>query len=431
MSRNIERDVGIGPYLTNTPGIGGRLRERVEDFIVREIFIKPPPKEGGKYCIATVRVRNWETNRLVRRLSIELDTDRRNIGFAGTKDKRAISTQLMSFPVPSTRLKELDIKDIQILEAYRSDKRIELGDLIGNSFEIAIRGFSKPVSEIGEIFEKNLKEIENLGGFPNYFGIQRFGAIRPTTHLVGKKIVERDFEGAVMTYVGNPIEGEDPRSSEARELAEATRDWEKVMNIYPHVFAFERSMIGHLIKRPGDHIGALRRLPPNLLMMFIHAYQSYYFNEILSRRVRRGIPLNEAQIGDMIIPIDENNVPKRKRLIPVTGSNQRKIQRRINERKAYISAPAIGSEVELAGGGQGEIEHEVLDEMGVNRRDFHITEIPRISSRGIRREMVGAVNDLSYDMDEERIRMRFRLYKGCYATTFLREFIKSDDVRNY
>ena len=431
MSRNIERDVGIGPFLTNTPGIGGRLRKRVEDFIVREDFLRPPSDDGGKYSIATVRARNWETNRLVQRLSTELGIDRRNIGFAGTKDKRAITTQLMSFPAPPSRLKELAIKDIRISDLYRSNKGIALGHLIGNSFEIVIRDFSKDAHEIEEIFDENLKKIDDVGGFLNYFGIQRFGAIRPTTHLVGKKIVERDFEGAVMTYIGNPFEGEDPHSFEARELAEATRDWEKMIEIYPHVLAFERSMIAHLVKRPNDYIGALRRLPINLLMMFVHAYQSYYFNEIISRRVNRGIPLNEAQIGDIIITVDENNAPKRDRLIPVTRSNMDKIQRRIKERKAYISAPAIGADIELADGIQGEIEREILNEMGVDRRNFHISEIPRISSKGIRREILGAVNDLSYDINEKRIRLKFKLFKGCYATSFLREFIKSDDVRNY
>ena len=431
MNRKIELEIGIGTYLTDTPGLGGRLRSRIEDFIVVENFIKPPIDQNGSYTIAVVKVSNWETNRLLRHLSYELGLHRNSIGFAGTKDKRAVTTQLMSFPTPTSRLESLNIKDVWITDTYRSRKKITLGDLIGNSFEIAIRDFEKDLDEARGIINRNMEIIEKTGGFPNFFGIQRFGAIRPTTHLMGERIVKKDFEGAVMTYVGNPMEGDSRESREVRVLAEETRDWEKLIEIYPPAYTFERSMIGHLIRRPDDYLGALRKLPTNLLLMFIHAYQSHFFNEMLTRRIEKKIPPNEAQVGDMVIATDIRGVPDRKRIIPVNANNIQKIQRRIDEGKAYITAAAIGTEVELARGVQGEIEREVLLEWKVDRKDFNISDIPRISSKGIRREIVAPVKKFHSEIDEERILLKFDLFKGCYATSLLREFMKSENVRDY
>src|SRR2546421_12378942 len=64
--RPMERDVGIVGYLTSTPGVGGTIKSAPEDFVVEEISSPPAVAREGRYAIAQVRVRNWETNRLVR-----------------------------------------------------------------------------------------------------------------------------------------------------------------------------------------------------------------------------------------------------------------------------------------------------------------------------------------------------------------------------
>jgi len=65
----MESDLGIRGYLTSTPGVGGTLKSSPDDFIVDEIPAPPPPDPEGGVTIATVRVRDWETNRLVRELA--------------------------------------------------------------------------------------------------------------------------------------------------------------------------------------------------------------------------------------------------------------------------------------------------------------------------------------------------------------------------
>ena len=93
----MERDVGIVGYLTSTPGVGGRIKAAPEDFVVEEISAPPSMSAEGRYTIAQIRVRNWETNRLVRALARVLHISRNRVGFAGTKDKHAVTTRLFSF----------------------------------------------------------------------------------------------------------------------------------------------------------------------------------------------------------------------------------------------------------------------------------------------------------------------------------------------
>jgi len=81
------------------------------------------------------------------------------------------------------------------------------------------------VKEDEDSVKRTAEEIESAGGFPNFFGVQRFGIMRPITHTVGKYILLGDMEKAVMTYVANPIEGEDESSYNARKFLEDNMDF--------------------------------------------------------------------------------------------------------------------------------------------------------------------------------------------------------------
>ncbi|MCL2318264.1 MAG: tRNA pseudouridine(13) synthase TruD, partial [Methanomassiliicoccaceae archaeon] len=146
--RTAEAGVGMLYYLTDIDGTGGRLKKTPDDFIVKEISSKPESVPGGKYAIAEVTSRNWETNRLVRMMSRSLGISRERIGFAGTKDKRAITTQLMSFECRIDTLQRISLKDVEIKNAYTSRRGIQIGDLRGNSFTIRVKECEAPLNNI-------------------------------------------------------------------------------------------------------------------------------------------------------------------------------------------------------------------------------------------------------------------------------------------
>ncbi|MGC9176678.1 MAG: tRNA pseudouridine(13) synthase TruD, partial [Thermoplasmata archaeon] len=275
-----ENFIGMEAYLTKSPGIGGKLKKEVEDFIVEEIPLEFSRKSDGKNLILKIRLKNWETNRFVISLSKELKINRNAITFAGTKDKRAITTQYFCISNYKNDVK-LDLKDVEILDQFLSDKCLDLGDLYGNKFNIRIK-------EIIENSEESIKRILDemeYKQFPNFFGVQRFGSSRPITHIVGKFILEKKFDEAVRSYIGLTFSFD--RDVDARKYFYETLDPEGTIKLMKGKMDYEYIMLKHLCEKPNDYKGAIERLPRTLKMMFIHGYQSYLFNKILSERLKK------------------------------------------------------------------------------------------------------------------------------------------------
>lgn len=421
-----ESELGLEVFLTEgIQGIGGKLRSTPEDFQVDELSILPPADPEGKFVIARVWHRNWEANRLVRRLGTNLRIGRAKVGFAGTKDGRSVSTQLMSFNAPIEEVQALAIPDVKILEAYRARRMISIGDLVGNRFRIRVADIDVSVDAKG-ICESIKEKLDATGGFPNFFGIQRFGSVRPITHLIGKDLIRGDFEGAVMRYVANPMDEEGSEANDARRALQQTRDFERAFREFPMKLSFERMMIGHVKDNPDDYLGALRKLPYNLLMMFVHAYQSYLFNRILSERIRAGMSLAMPEVGDLVLPLSKTNVPDHDNPIQVSADNLEKAIRNAREGKAFVSGLLYGTESEFAGGRMGEIERKIVDAEDISRLDFQIIGLREASSKGSRREILSSYKDLEFRVAEGSASFQFVLNKGCYATTLMREFMKAE-----
>jgi tRNA pseudouridine13 synthase len=430
---DFEYKIGIEVFLTQYEGIGGKLRTIPQDFVVDEISKYPNEKKDGNYAIAEVSAINWETNHLIKELSDKLHISRKRISFAGTKDKRSKSKRLMSFfKISNDDLNGFNLKDVEIKYLFQTDKPVRIGNLIGNKFDINIRGI-KNIN--ADIIENIYSYIKGNGGFPNFYGIQRFGVIRPITHIVGRYIVNGDFEKAVMAYIGNPMKGEDELSYRLRSELEETLDFSSALKSYPNHLSFEKSMLNKLVVDSNDYVGALNELPRNLLTMFIYAYQSYLFNKIISKRLSKNIPLNRAVIGDIIYPLKKNEIEIRE--IPVTKLNIEKVNREINRGKAFVTGLLFGSHSNFSKGEMGEIEKNIIEKEKIDHRDFIIPEIPFLSSKGSRRSILALVNNLTYSMKNDNIsdinyvNIKFELSKGCYATSLLREFMKSDDIKNY
>jgi tRNA pseudouridine13 synthase len=421
-----ESELGLEVFLTEgIPGIGGKLRKTPEDFQVDEISILPPADPEGKFVIAKVWHRNWEANRLVRRLGSNLRIGRAKVGFAGTKDGRSVSTQLMSFNAPIEAVQSLAIPDVEIHDAYRARRMISIGDLVGNRFKIGVADIDAGV-DAKAICDSVKAKLDSIGGFPNFFGIQRFGSVRPITHLIGKDLIRGDFEGAVMRYVANPMDEEGSEANDARRALQETRDFERAFREFPMKLSFERTMIGHIKDKPADYVGALRLLPYNLLMMFVHAYQSFLFNRILSERIRKGMSLREPEVGDLVLPLSKTNVPDHDNSIPVSVDNLEKATRNAKEGKAFVSGLLYGTESVFADGRMGEIERKIVEAEEISKLDFQIVGLREASSKGSRREILSSYKDLAINVGEGDATFQFTLTKGCYATTLLREFMKAE-----
>jgi len=423
-----DNNIGIGLYYTKTPGIGGCIRQQPEDFVVEELTNRI---EGanGKYLLVELAKKNWDIHHLVRELARILRISQKRFGWAGTKDKRALTKQRISiFDVSEVDIERVRLKDVELKVIGRANKRISLGDLWGNRFKITVRNIELSQEETLERARAITKELEK--GVPNFFGVQRFGESRPVTHIVGEAIMRGNFKEAALIYIAKPFEGEAEEIKKARQHVSDTGDFKEGLKLFPVRFQFERAMMNRLIAHPEDYRGAFKVLSPKLAQMFLHAYQSYIFNIILSRRIGEGLSIHEAYDGDIVCFRNEMGMPDTSRLQRVTKDNLEGINNLINRGRAFVTAPLVGYDTQLAEGKPGEIERGVISGLNIDLEGFRVPAMSELASKGLRREVIlpfkpgfsAAADELNEG--KTKLMLEFTLQKGGYATTVLREYMK-------
>ena len=444
----VEQAVGIEHFVSDADGVGGRIKVDSEDFRVREIErfdAEPLDADPGSYAHLVLRatLRGWDTNDFARRLSDALGISRERVSWAGTKDKHAVTTQLFTLrKVDPEALDGVEIRDAEIEALGRAGRGLEFGDLAGNKFKIAVRDAERP--ENAERVREELAEFAGAGppaggdgpptvGVPNFFGQQRFGSHRPVTHEIGLRVADGEWKEAVRAYVGNPYETEPEGTQKARREVEdafADRDWKAALDALPNRLGFERAMLSSLVETggddPADFRTALEAVPSNLQRLFVNAAQSYAFNRILSERLERGLPFGRPVAGDVVCfseTVDGLTLPDVDREQRVTEKRVETVARHCERGRAFVTAPLVGTETELAEGEQGEIEREVLADLGLEPNDFDLPG--EFHSTGTRRAVLVRTE---LDVDSDPPTFAFALPKGSYATVVLREFLKTDPL---
>ena len=335
-----------------------------KDFIVKEVS-KFNTKENGQYAYFLLKKNNYSTVKSLEVLSEKLNIPLKNIGFAGNKDRNAVTEQAISVLKGSRNAENLSLRGIELKYLGNGKEPISLGDLEGNEFTITVRNLND--NEV-----KKIKNLENKKiNVPNLFGPQRFSN---NNHLAGKSIIKKDFKKAVGLIMEN--EG----------------------NI-------ENEIQGYLENKKNDYAGALRLIPLKTRKLFVHAYQSFLFNKIVNEYLKNSIKdkiINNNKIKDydkienIEMPIigfnfDLNEI-KNKELKNII----KKIldEEKLNPRDFIISQmPELTSE-----GTQRHLFFELKD-----------LEILKIEDDELNSKM-------------KKVKINFTLPKSCYATTLL-EFI--------
>lgn len=425
-----DREIGMAYYASAARGTGGRIKERTDDFRVTEINdleLAPLDAKVSDYPHLVVRARlvGWDTFGFADRLSDKLGISRHRISWAGTKDKQAVTIQ--RFAIRGITPADLPtISDANLEAVGRLGRELHYGDLVGNTFEIRVRGAGDPARHSAVSTELRILGDDRVA-VPNYFGPQRFGSRRAVTHRVGLDILRGDWEAAVMTYLGFTDPAEPSGTREFRQLVRETRDWKRCLSACPEPLGHERTILHGLTDADGPdrYRTALEQLPERLGQLFVHAAQSYVFNRILSERLSAGLPLHRATIGDIICFGERHEplgtVPNPDRTQHVTDNRVEPVNRHIRNGRAWVTAPLVGTDSELAEGRPGELVRDVLTEIGLAQADFALPD--PFSSRGTRRPMLAIT---SVGVQAEPLTFSFALPSGTYATTLLREYLKPD-----
>jgi len=409
-------------YLTPQKGIEGQIRTKNEDFYVEEIPETCPSGEGPNTWL-WIEKNSRTTLDVVLDIARELKINRKQMGFAGMKDKKAVTRQwiCISNKTPE-ELQGLEEKlhNVKIINITPNQKKLRMGQLVGNKFRLMVRDVKDPEAAAQEA-QEILNQLKERGVL-NYYGYQRFGKDRPNTHLVGKALIKGGVKEAVDRYIGHPYDTEPKHIQVARRFYDEG-ELEESLEAMPSGMRYEKMMLRALIKemkKKGEltdksYILALRSIPKPLSRMFVHAYQSYLFNRAVSERSKLGI--DQYVKGDILIDNEEHLIHE---------FSEEEIDSQIKKFEAHPSAPLYGSKVPLAGGKLGEMEQKILDEENLKLEDFTVPQMPKLGSHGIRRAMRFKIWDVVAEATEEGVLLSFSIPKGCYATAVLREVMKVD-----
>ncbi len=345
----VDLDLGMLTYLHEGPGVEARLREKPSDFIVDEVLsgvrASVSLREGfggrGKYLLLVGARIGMDTPYLTSLISKKY----RDVRYSGLKDKRSVAFQYFT-----ARGKERIIRrrGLLVKPVGRREVPLKRGENDGNWFYIRVR---------------DVNSLRVPQEFPNFFSYQRFGVKRPYNHEIGRALVRREYKEAV----------------------EMIREQ------------------GHLRGEVrGDLQSIVQAIGRGLARLYVHAYQSYLFNLLLSRR-----------IGEGLSPIEGDYVLKEGWIIAYPEEGD-------------LLLPIPGGFTRTLGGWLERELNSILKEEGVKLKDFLFREVPEISGFGDFRKAVESPRELKIFDRGEPI-LSFFLPSGVYATSFLREVIKPKD----
>ena len=170
MSEELQYPPGWTRAWRQKDGASAGFKTQPEDFCVTELS-NIAFSDEGEHLYLYVEKRDQNTAWVADRLADTFTLSRREVGFAGLKDRRSVSRQWFSVPSSlSAQSVKLDIDGVQLIESRRHSVKLRRGDHLGNRFAIRLRSVEGDKSAL----EARLQQLATIG-FPNYFGSQRFG----------------------------------------------------------------------------------------------------------------------------------------------------------------------------------------------------------------------------------------------------------------
>ncbi len=400
------------PYLTEgLPGVGGVIKARNEDFFVQELPLYEPCG-SGEHVYAQIQKVGISTFDAVRRIAMALDIPRQNIGYAGMKDARAITQQVLSIQGATLdQVASLKLPDITIQSTALHNNKLRIGHLKGNRFAIRIREVDPAhvlrVQAIADVLVKR--------GLPNFFGEQRFG-LRNNNDKLGAALIRDDNMAVLQLLLGSPdSQYDDGQTIQARRHFEA-HDNEKALHEWPRRCGMERRILARLMKSHKPS-AAVRMIEEPLRRLWVSALQSRIFNEVLTRRMDS---FDKIQLGDFAWKHDNGACFLVEDLAAETP--------RCEAFEISPTGPLVGYRMSEPNGAPVELEKAVLAEHQLEPAQFR--EAGKHKVKGARRPLrIKLENfELSSGVDEfgEHITVAFTLPAGSFATVALREITKTD-----
>ncbi|XP_062346798.1 pseudouridylate synthase 7 homolog isoform X3 [Cinclus cinclus] len=269
------------------------------------------PKSRGSYCHFVLYKENKDTMDAINVLSKFLRVKPNIFSYMGTKDKRAITVQEIAvLRITAQRLAHLNkcLMNFKLGNFSYKNHPLKLGELQGNHFTVVLRNITGTDDQIEQAMH-SLREI----GFINYYGMQRFGTTAVPTYQIGRAILQNSWN-EVMDLILKPRPGaEKGYLVKCREEWAKTKDPAAALKKLPVKRCVEGQLLRGLLKYGMKNIiSAFGIIPRNNRLMYIHSYQSYVWNNMVSKRIEeyglRAVPGDLILKGATAVHIEEGDV---------------------------------------------------------------------------------------------------------------------------
>ncbi|KAM4747049.1 pseudouridylate synthase 7 homolog isoform 2-T2 [Rhinophrynus dorsalis] len=269
------------------------------------------PKSRGSYCHFVLYKENKDTMDAINVLSKFLRVKPNLFSYMGTKDKRAITVQEIAvLKITAQRLAHLNkcLMNFKLGNFSYQKNPLKLGELQGNHFTVVLRNISGTNEQVDQAMT-SLRDI----GFINYYGMQRFGTTAVPTYQVGRAILQNNWN-EMIDLILKPRPG-----AEKGYLVQCREEWAKTKNPDAALkkLPVKRCVEGQLLRGLSKYglkniVSAFGIIPRNNRLMYIHSYQSYVWNNMVSKRIDeyglKVVPGDLVLKGATAVQVEESDV---------------------------------------------------------------------------------------------------------------------------
>ena len=407
----IDFQAGMECYCTNFAGIKGTIKETNEEFQVSEIidytFLKPPyfssvQNNEHKFPLYLLEKHDIDSNHAVIEIKKQSGLKLRIMGI---KDAKAETSQYASCEQTKNLPRDIITPKTKLTLLGFLRTPLSKSALIGNSFKIKINQTSD--NDIHPF----LLELNKIA---NFYGLQRFGSERMVTHLVGKALLERNYNKAIEYLLSYTSKYDSKFSKEIREKSRDPKNYQKLIKILPKGMDLERLMLYTLVKGK-DSIAVIRSIPINIRRLFVQAYQSYIFNKCLSIALLCTEDIQKCKDGDLCFEIEK----------PLVFGKIRRVREGIDSNNDVTPAiRLVGYNYQPGKNRFDHITKRILTDENISPTAFYLKDLQELSLQMGFRQTSLCCNEFSHF---GMLELSFKLPKGSYATTLLRELIKPID----
>ncbi|QRG37280.1 hypothetical protein FDK38_001652 [Candidozyma auris] len=448
------------------------------------------------YLHFTLYKENRETMEVASMIAKYLRIPHKAVKYAGTKDRRGVTCQRLSVHKGKVQRVTALNKGLNgsILGGFKYESTsLALGDLKGNEFLIAIRDVQTEQENLEEVVDKAFNSLKDKG-FINYYGLQRFGTFSISTHVLGIELLKENWKNAVDLLLAEQ-DRTVAESVEARRIWAENRDAAAAAKLMPRRCFAEQTVLNTLAKEERIDVDgaedyhkqayfrAIMQIPRNLRLIYVHAYQSYVWNMVASKRIELfGLEVREGDLilveqknteNQKVVSIDEDGEEFEEDVAGTASDRVRALTKEDIDSGKYsiydVVLPSPGYDVvyptspELMAVYEQVMAKDGLDPHNMRRR------VQEFSLAGSYRPLMGRAEQLSYkivrhrdnddpilrtdleilrakkeknedlervidcsgteDATQTAIVLKMRLGVSCYATMALREFMKADTSR--